>query len=281
MINWETAPEWATGFAELHGQAGVGYFWVNESHYLHTSELDNKPYCKRGNHRTCDFNIIEERPVETLPQNCCSNCGKEMVWKGLQNPHCEHCIEFKPGPIEYVPEFTFATGDPDALKAGVNERRYIVKWDGEGLPPVGTKCRLFNCGNESEGVINYISDTYCIFQEGFSEQHYHMKSVQFKPLKTEREKILVDMTSTIRDDCDGCFSSNMKEGCESLIKAGYRKFAPFPYEVRSSLSFNNEGEYISQIGFNGKLEGCVIRCVSNDEDESKQLRDEILKRLSC
>ena len=64
------------------------------------------------------------------------------------------------------------------------------KWNGVGLPPVGTVCELSNCGRDYEEVeILFTSNTYCIVKyEQCREQHYYWSSIKFRPIKPDKEK---------------------------------------------------------------------------------------------
>ncbi len=58
------------------------------------------------------------------------------------------------------------------------------------MPEVGQKCEISNCGSDYEvAKVLFMGDYLCIVNHScVAEQHYHLSSVKFRPLKTEAEK---------------------------------------------------------------------------------------------
>ena len=105
-----------------------------------------------------------------------------------------------------------------------------IKWDGAGIPPVGTVCEYLKHANYKTIWIKikvvFIGEDLIVFEHGvigheFSEQ---IAEVSFRPIKTpeqltaeERENVLADMYGAVMG------SSGIAGGLEALYDAGYRK----------------------------------------------------------
>ncbi len=98
-------------------------------------------------------------------------------------------------------------------------------WDGEGLPPVGTECEVSNCGNPFEFCeIKYMGDKVCVVgYDVYGDQHYHLSSVKFRPIRTEEEKLIDQLIKDARCDGDnGEYSENELLIAKKLISIGWR-----------------------------------------------------------
>lgn len=91
----------------------------------------------------------------------------------------------------------------------------------DGLPPVGTECEISNCGEKWEKVkILFMGKTICIADWCYKhEQHFHLSSVKFRPLKSERERAIDEMVSVIKSVPE----YNDFGVAETLYDAGFRK----------------------------------------------------------
>jgi hypothetical protein len=62
----------------------------------------------------------------------------------------------------------------------------------DGLPPAGTICEVSNLGNVfEEAKILFMGEELCVVNHPHFralEQHYHVKSVEFRPLKSQEQK---------------------------------------------------------------------------------------------
>lgn len=104
-------------------------------------------------------------------------------------------------------------------------------WIGEGLPPIGTTCQMTheawgNRGWEQVKIL-YISAEYAITTDGHSEQHWHIRNVTFRPIRTpeqiaaeKREAAITELREVIsnaaKDDAYGWLAAELHD-------AGYRK----------------------------------------------------------
>lgn len=59
---------------------------------------------------------------------------------------------------------------------------------GEGVPPVGTECEVSNCGNDYIWCkVVFMGSSICLVDhKTYSEQHYHLGSVKFRPLDHDK-----------------------------------------------------------------------------------------------
>lgn len=90
------------------------------------------------------------------------------------------------------------------------------------LPPVGTECEISNCGDEWEKVkILFMGKTICIADWSYKqEQHFHLSSVKFRPLRTEREPAIDEIKSII---VSLGYGSAAGEIATKIYDAGFRK----------------------------------------------------------
>jgi len=98
----------------------------------------------------------------------------------------------------------------DAIEASKKSQEPESKeWDGEGLPPIGCECEVsfFNQAFES-GVILFMGSEMAIINlnsTGYSEQHCHLNSTHFRPLKTQEQKdreAFIDAGIISYDNCE-------------------------------------------------------------------------------
>jgi len=74
-----------------------------------------------------------------------------------------------------------------------------VFWDGKGLPPMGCICEILPAYQKVK--ITYIGQNVGCYVDLLNGIEFSMSlsSVSFKPIKSEREKAIEDMTNMIRD----------------------------------------------------------------------------------
>ncbi|MNR29467.1 hypothetical protein D3C85_1468560 [compost metagenome] len=112
-----------------------------------------------------------------------------------------------------------------------------IDWDGKGLPPTGLEFE-WRYGDRAwkQGKALYIGSVYAILQTCDAEQHYYIRDMQFRPVRT-REQIAADKRlHEIRNACTAInskvegyntnldCSAAMRATIEAMIDAGYRKF---------------------------------------------------------
>lgn len=107
------------------------------------------------------------------------------------------------------------------------------QWRGpeDGLPPAGTVCEVSNCGNPFEiCTIRYMGSELCVVDHTMPhlDQHYHLSSVKFRPIRTpeqiaaeERYRVIDDMLKDEMLVVSGV--SPNRSVCEAWHDAGYRK----------------------------------------------------------
>lgn len=104
------------------------------------------------------------------------------------------------------------------------------EWTDKGLPPVNCECEMTHESWGHRGwervTIKYISADYAITTDAGGEQHWHMRNVHFRPLRTAeqlaaeaRDKAIESM----RAACPYPGSAGTYVDCEALYDAGYRK----------------------------------------------------------
>ena len=103
-------------------------------------------------------------------------------------------------------------------------------WHERGeLPPVGCECEIkHKYWVEFQRVsVLAITSEYVIISghpTPAREQHYHLRDITFRPLRTEREKAIDEMKSLCA--YPGSWCSTYKSFAEALYDAGYRKVKP-------------------------------------------------------
>ncbi len=76
-----------------------------------------------------------------------------------------------------------------SFKAILLDKPEVVKWNGEGLPPVGVECELSNCGNSwVKAMVLFMGTGLCVVDQGYGDQHYHLNSVKFRKPESPEEK---------------------------------------------------------------------------------------------
>ena len=105
-------------------------------------------------------------------------------------------------------------------------------YDRGELPPVGCECEIkHKCWVEFKRVsVLAITSEYIIVSGNTTparEQHYHLRDITFRPLRTEREKAIEEIASYFYD-ADGCQVTPCVADIISvrLYSAGYRKVKP-------------------------------------------------------
>ena len=65
-----------------------------------------------------------------------------------------------------------------------------VEWNGEGLPPVGTVCELSLDGGEFKWcTVRFVGKKIVVVDhKNYSEQTYKPTDIEFRPLRTKRDK---------------------------------------------------------------------------------------------
>ena len=100
-------------------------------------------------------------------------------------------------------------------------------WHERGeFPPVGCECEMKHrlWIKPKEVKIAAITKEYVIVVDGQCEQHYYLRDITFRPLRTEREKAIDEMKSLCA--YPGSWNSTYKSFAEALYDAGYCKVKP-------------------------------------------------------
>ena len=100
-------------------------------------------------------------------------------------------------------------------------------WHERGeFPPVGCECDIrHSCGNSEKYekvTVAAITSEYVIVKYATFEQHYMLKDVSFRPIRTEREKAIDEMLLAV----DHIKEGNFETFIGALYDAGYRKVKP-------------------------------------------------------
>ena len=112
-------------------------------------------------------------------------------------------------------------------------------WSGEGLPPVGVVCEWeheTNKGCWRKAEIKYIGSAYVIVADFAGiEQHYYLRNMQFRPIRTPEQIAAEEREAAIKEACyeiEGkvepyntrldC-SAAIRATIEAMLDAGYRK----------------------------------------------------------
>lgn len=125
----------------------------------------------------------------------------------------------------YVSDFGAAWDKPENPDYIVHRR----PWNGTGMPPVGTVCEWEHEANKGTwrlAEIKYIGSLYVIAADFAGiEQHYYLRSMNFRPILTpeqiseeERESAIIDMLAET-----GATGSRDTYLMQRLYDAGYRK----------------------------------------------------------
>lgn len=96
----------------------------------------------------------------------------------------------------------------------------------DGLPPAGTECEVLNPGIDNaeweKCTILFMGKVVCVYEsESCVERvgHHDLYNVQFRPIKTERELAIEEISRILNDDV----YQSTKFIAEKLYDAGYRK----------------------------------------------------------
>jgi len=118
---------------------------------------------------------------------------------------------------------------PDVMKTveAVNELR--SEWNIEGMPKqnytpqVGEECEFQSfIGNDwIKGVLIASTESYAILKSDKREHSFIKENVNFRPLKTERDKLLEQAVSNFSES-ELAIEENIKATCYRLIDAGWR-----------------------------------------------------------
>lgn len=79
-------------------------------------------------------------------------------------------------------------------------------WNGEGLPPVGCECELFDCDNWNPVIIKFVGDKYVVTER--TDLGYEVvycvaeRPERFRPIRTEAERK--------REDAIRCLSHSLR-----------------------------------------------------------------------
>ena len=96
-------------------------------------------------------------------------------------------------------------------------------WGGSGLPPVGVECEVCTAQRWVAAKILYIDGRHCIAigadQSGAST-HYKTQKTQFRPLKTEKERVVVAAMDGLGIGKD---AQAVRRTVEFLYDSGYLK----------------------------------------------------------
>lgn len=103
-----------------------------------------------------------------------------------------------------------------------------IDWDGKGLPPIGCECDVsFSNQAFESGVVLFMGSEMAIINlnsAGYSEQHCHLNSTEFRPLKTAEEKEREAFHLAVVNACMGIHKDdfNINEIAGVLFHAGFK-----------------------------------------------------------
>ena len=103
-------------------------------------------------------------------------------------------------------------------------------WHERGeLPPVGCECYIrHSCWNSEKYekvTVAAITNEYVIVKYATFEQHYMLNDISFRPLRTERDKVIDEMIGILKAKFDrpGVDGIAVADIVDELYDAGYRK----------------------------------------------------------
>ena len=108
-------------------------------------------------------------------------------------------------------------------------------WHERGeLPPVGCECYIrHSCWNSEKYekvTVAAITNEYVIVKYATFEQHYMLKDISFRPLRTEREKAIDEIAASIgaqfKFEGYDLHTRIIRSLSEFIYDAGYRKVKP-------------------------------------------------------
>lgn len=117
---------------------------------------------------------------------------------------------------------TWFTGDWSNSVVTLEQYEAALKpvWDGKGVPPVGTECKM--CGNGHRFAVTIVAVTkeYVIATEGKWESAFLIRDYTFQPVQTERDKFVEEVSEILKPSPVGV---DVKLASVKLWNAGYRK----------------------------------------------------------
>ena len=103
----------------------------------------------------------------------------------------------------------------------------MKEWNGKGLPPVGVDCEVFNLDKWVKTyIIGYDREGYAVFDcQGTGIHPYDGLSNEkrFRPIQSEREKVLKYVDDKWREHNSGVSGSHAREFFAILYDAGMLK----------------------------------------------------------
>lgn len=100
------------------------------------------------------------------------------------------------------------------------------EWNGEGLPPVGTRCRL-RIGEwvHAQARITYMGSGVFCYEVSGTEYTGAVQDANFTRIKSEREKAIEVMSKVVAEACDvdDLDPLESRKQLGALYDAGYRK----------------------------------------------------------
>lgn len=93
-----------------------------------------------------------------------------------------------------------------------------VEWDGEGLPPVGSR-HTDGDGNLVEIVAHRLVHAVCYLVDYADHQYVDVEYVDLRPIHSEEDRVVDEMIQ----DANIYDASYNKSVCRALYRAGYRK----------------------------------------------------------
>lgn len=80
-----------------------------------------------------------------------------------------------------------------------------VSWNGEGLPPVGCECELFDCENWNPVIIKFVGDKYVVTER--TDLGYEVvycvaeRPERFRPIRSESDRNREETKNAIAELC--------------------------------------------------------------------------------
>ncbi len=185
--SWDDAPDWAMWLLQL--ETGRWHYWLNDPNGSESiiRKLADYMISKQGEVLGNWQDTLEKRPYTDI---------KEMA------------ARMAPGRIEIV--------DEEAMAAKYAKNN--PKWNGEGLPPVGTECEYFTFGRwEHCDIIAYHKGESVAYVETSDCYYSSNESTKFRPTETQsdEEDAIYDLKVQSRFD-----EYDAAENILKAIKAG-------------------------------------------------------------
>ena len=104
----------------------------------------------------------------------------------------------------------------------------VEPWDGLGLPPIGIDFE-WRYGDHAWkiGSALYIGSVYAILVANDGEQHYYLRDMQFRPIRTPEQIAIELQVETIKEIAIATglrAGAGQMEVARAIYNAGYRKF---------------------------------------------------------